>query len=71
MARGELGARIDSGDDPDLAGLVAWFNHNTEALECRACSDVRFAADVSHDLLSPLRTMIRLRGTGRDGALWR
>ncbi|MHA6783308.1 ATP-binding protein [Pseudonocardia saturnea] len=58
VARGDLGARIDPGDDPDLVELAASFNANTAALERRVARDARFAADVSHELRSPLTTML-------------
>lgn len=69
VARGDLGARIDPGDDPDLIELAASFNRNTAALERRVARDARFAADVSHELRSPLTTMlgaIDLVQGGRD-----
>lgn len=58
VARGDLGARIDPGDDPDLVELAASFNHNTAALQRRVARDARFASDVSHELRSPLTTML-------------
>lgn len=58
VGRGDLGARIDPGHDPDLTSLAGSFNDNAEALERRVHSDVRFAADVSHELRSPLTTML-------------
>ncbi|MDN5929580.1 MAG: HAMP domain-containing protein, partial [Pseudonocardia sp.] len=44
VARGDLGARIEPGDDPDLVELATSFNHNTAALERRVARDARFAA---------------------------
>jgi signal transduction histidine kinase len=44
--------------DADLATLAASFNRTTAALEQRVARDARFAGDVSHELRSPLTTMI-------------
>ncbi|GAA3223886.1 HAMP domain-containing sensor histidine kinase [Pseudonocardia petroleophila] len=69
VARGDLGARIDPGDDPDLVELATSFNRNTAALQRRVARDARFAADVSHELRSPLTTMlgaVDLVQSGRD-----
>jgi signal transduction histidine kinase len=57
IAGGDLSARIDSADDPALAPLAESFNATAAALEERVRSDARFAADVSHELRSPLTTM--------------
>ena len=78
IADGDLRTRIDPGDDPSLAPLAASFNRTAEALEQRLRSDARFAADVSHELRSPLTTMLnaaalvdayrdRLPDDGREG----
>jgi two-component system, OmpR family, sensor histidine kinase MtrB len=78
IADGDLHTRIDPGDDPSLAPLAASFNRTAEALEQRLRSDARFAADVSHELRSPLTTMLnaaalvdayrdRLPDDGREG----
>jgi two-component system, OmpR family, sensor histidine kinase MtrB len=58
MADGDLAVRIDPGDDRDLALIAASFNRTADALEHRVRSDARFAADVSHELRSPLTTII-------------
>jgi two-component system sensor histidine kinase MtrB len=62
MADGDLTVRIDPGVDGDLAPVAASFNRTVEALERRVCSDVRFAADVSHELRSPLTTIVGATG---------
>lgn len=58
VARGVRGARLDVEHDPDLAQLARSFNHTAEALEARVLADARFAGDVSHQLRTPLTTML-------------
>ncbi len=58
IAGGDLHARLPDQDDPDLAALAAKFNSTASALEQRALRDARFASDVSHELRSPLTTMV-------------
>ena len=58
VADGDLHTRIDPRGDPALTPLAASFNRTAEALEARLRSDARFAADVSHELRSPLTTML-------------
>ncbi|SES36426.1 Signal transduction histidine kinase [Lentzea xinjiangensis] len=58
IAGGDLRARLPDQDDPDLAALAAKFNSTAAALEQRALRDARFASDVSHELRSPLTTMV-------------
>ncbi|MDP5181780.1 HAMP domain-containing sensor histidine kinase [Blastococcus sp. BMG 814] len=58
VAAGALDTRIDPRGDPSLAPIAASFNQTAEALEQRVRSDARFAADVSHELRSPLTTML-------------
>lgn len=58
VARGDWGARVPEQGDADLAPLAALFNRTTAALEQRVARDTRFAGDVSHELRSPLTTMI-------------
>ncbi|TQN42629.1 signal transduction histidine kinase [Blastococcus colisei] len=78
IAAGDLGARIDPRDDPALVPIAESFNATAAALERRVRSDARFAADVSHELRSPLTTMLnamalveayedRLPEDGREG----
>ncbi|SDP94984.1 HAMP domain-containing sensor histidine kinase [Lentzea jiangxiensis] len=58
IADGDLHARLPRQDDPDLAVLAARINSAAEALERRALRDARFVSDVSHELRSPLTTMV-------------
>lgn len=58
VAGGDLSARLPAQSDPDLAPLATTFNATAEALERRVRQDARFAGDVSHELRSPLTTMI-------------
>lgn len=58
IAGGDLRARLPDQDDPELAALAAEFNSTARALERRALRDARFASDVSHELRSPLTTMV-------------
>ncbi|WP_157621110.1 HAMP domain-containing sensor histidine kinase [Saccharothrix sp. NRRL B-16348] len=58
IAGGDLGARLPTQTDPDLTSLAATFNATAEALEQRVRRDARFAGDVSHELRSPLTTMV-------------
>jgi two-component system sensor histidine kinase MtrB len=58
FAAGDLEARMDPREDPDLARIAESFNRTAAALQQRVRSDVRFAADVSHELRNPLTTMV-------------
>ncbi|MGY2085733.1 ATP-binding protein [Blastococcus sp. SYSU DS0539] len=58
VAGGALGTRIDPRGDPSLVPIATSFNQTADALEARVRSDARFAADVSHELRSPLTTML-------------
>jgi signal transduction histidine kinase len=57
-AGGDLGARLPTTRDPDLESLATAFNDTTERLQHRVARDIRFAGDVSHELRSPLTTML-------------
>jgi signal transduction histidine kinase len=54
IAGGALDTRLERPDDPDLGRLVDGFNTMAESLEQRIERESRFAADVSHELRSPL-----------------
>ncbi|GAA3275602.1 HAMP domain-containing histidine kinase [Dactylosporangium vinaceum] len=57
ITAGDLSARLDESRDPDLARLSTSFNEMVDQLSRRIEKDRRFAADVSHELRSPLQTL--------------
>lgn len=57
VAGGDMSARLRNTDDPDLAALVGSFNNMVDALSERIERDAKFAADVSHELKTPLTTL--------------
>ena len=57
-AAGDLDARMPATRDRDLAPLATAFNETAERLQQRVRRDARFSADVSHELRSPLTTML-------------
>ncbi|MEU4214147.1 HAMP domain-containing sensor histidine kinase [Actinoplanes sp. NPDC026623] len=57
IAEGDLDTRLDPDTEPDLAQLSISFNHMADELSRRLQRDRRFAADVSHELRSPLQTL--------------
>lgn len=57
IAAGDLETRLDTATDPDLARFSTSFNHMVEQLARYLERNRRFAADVSHELRSPLQTL--------------
>ena len=57
-AAGDLSVRLPVRRDPDLTPLAEAFNDTAERLQHRVARDTRFAGDVSHELRSPLTTML-------------
>ncbi|MEU7826986.1 HAMP domain-containing sensor histidine kinase [Catellatospora sp. NPDC049133] len=57
IAAGDHSARLDPAAEPELARLTTSFNLMVDQLSRRMERDRRFAADVSHELRSPLQTL--------------
>jgi signal transduction histidine kinase len=69
IASGELSTRIDLAGDPDLDPIASSFNDMAEAVQARIARERRFSANVSHELRSPLTSVLgtaELLEGGRD-----
>jgi two-component system sensor histidine kinase MtrB len=55
---GQLDTRLAATHDPDLAAIVGSFNDMVDALAARIEREARFTADVTHELRSPLTTLV-------------
>jgi signal transduction histidine kinase len=58
IAGGRLSTRLEASRDPDLAPLADSFNEMAVALEERIARDTQFTSNVSHEIRSPLQTLM-------------
>ncbi len=58
IAGGSFDSRLSAADDHDLQRLSSSFNAMADSLERRLQREARFASDVSHELRSPLTTLL-------------
>ena len=58
IAGGELDIRLPPTEDPDLLAIVGSFNSMVDAVASRIERDARFVGDVSHELRSPLTSLV-------------
>jgi signal transduction histidine kinase len=67
VAGGDLHTRITASGDADLRTLAASFNEMVDTVERRIERETRFVADVSHELRSPLTTLVTTTEVMRTG----
>ncbi len=58
IAKGDLTARVPATGDPDLDPIAESFNEMAEAVQSRIARERRFSANVSHELRSPLTSVL-------------
>jgi signal transduction histidine kinase len=58
IASGDLSVRLSASGDPDLDPLSEAFNDMADAVEQRISRERRFVANVSHELRSPVTTIL-------------
>ena len=58
ISAGDLTSRLPATTDPDLTGIVQGFNSMVDTLAERLERDARFVGDVSHELRSPLTSLV-------------
>lgn len=58
IAAGRMDTRLAPTLDPDLVAIVGSFNTMVDALGARIDREARFTADVSHELRSPMTTLL-------------
>ena len=58
IADGALDTRLEDGEDEELARIAGSFNRMAASLAERIQRESQFAADVSHELRSPLTTLV-------------
>jgi signal transduction histidine kinase len=58
LAEGDLTTRMTVSGDPDLDPIAESFNEMAESVQARLAREVRFTANVSHELRSPVTSVL-------------